>query len=151
MKIAFANDHAAVPLMRAKLVEHLEAGNDEVIDYGSDSSEPVDYPDQAAKAVKAVLNGEADRAVLVCGTGIGMSIAANKFPGIRCALCTDEYAARMAREHNDANVLALRGRQIDPEQNLRVLDAFLGAEYLGGRHQRRLDKIARLEEMAKES
>ncbi len=149
MKIAFANDHAALE-MRNDLVEAIKEGGDEVLDFGSDSPESVDYPDMAEKAVRAVLRGEADRAVLVCGTGLGMSISANKFPGVRCALCTDEYAARLSREHNDANALALRGREMDLGMNRRILDIFLRTDFKGGRHQRRLDKITDIEKNSKE-
>lgn len=144
MKIAFSNDHAATA-MRAPLLEYLKKGGHEVLDFGTAATDSVDYPVKAAEAVRAVQRKQADLAVLMCGTGIGMCIAANKFKGIRCAVCTDEYAARMAREHNNANVLALRGRRMDPDQNRAILDAFLNTAFAGGRHQRRLDQIAGFE------
>jgi ribose 5-phosphate isomerase B len=150
MRIAFANDHAAVPVMRTKLLEHLQKSNNEIIDFGTDAADSVHYPDLADLAAGAVARGEADCAILVCGTGIGMSIAANKISGIRCALCTDEYAARMARSHNDANALALRGRRMDYEQNRQIIDMFLNTTFLGERHQLRIDKIDKLEERRKE-
>jgi len=131
--------------MRREILDHLRKTTHEILDLGTDSTESVDYPEMAKKAVHAVQSKQADIAILICGTGIGMCIAANKFRGIRCALCTDEYGARMARSHNNANVLALRGRRIDVEQNLAIIDTFLNGKYEGGRHQRRLDLIARFE------
>ena len=131
--------------MRPEILEHLRKTTHEILDLGTDSTESVDYPEMAKKAVHAVQSKQADIAILICGTGIGMCIAANKFRGIRCALCTDEYGARMARTHNDANVLALRGRRMDVEQNLAIIDTFLNGKYEGGRHQKRLDLIARFE------
>lgn len=144
MKIALANDHA-VASMHNDLVEYLIEGNHEVLDFGTDSDESIDYPDVARQAVEAVLDGRADLAIVACGTGIGVSMTANKFRGIRCALCIDEYSSRLAREHNNANVLALRGRRMEIEQNLRIIDAFLSAKFLGDRHQRRLDKLTEIE------
>jgi len=131
--------------MRREILDHLRKTTHEILDLGTDSTESVDYPEMAKKAVHAVQSKQADIAILICGTGIGMCIAANKFRGIRCALCTDEYGARMARSHNDANVLALRGRRMDAEQNLAIIDTFLNGKYEGGRHQKRLDLIARFE------
>ena len=131
--------------MRREILDHLRKTTHEILDLGTDSTESVDYPEMAKKAAHAVQSKQADVAILICGTGIGMCIAANKFRGIRCALCTDEYGARMARSHNDANVLALRGRRMDVEQNLSIIETFLNGKYEGGRHQRRLDMIARSE------
>jgi ribose 5-phosphate isomerase B len=131
--------------MRREILDHLRKTTHEILDLGTDSTESVDYPEMAKRAVHAVQSKQADIAILICGTGIGMCIAANKFRGIRCALCTDEYGARMARSHNDANVLALRGRRMDAEQNLAIIDTFLNGKYEGGRHQKRLDLIARFE------
>jgi ribose 5-phosphate isomerase B len=131
--------------MRPEILEHLRKTTHEILDLGTDSTESVDYPEMAKRAVHAVQSKQAHVAILICGTGIGMCIAANKFRGIRCALCTDEYGARMARSHNDANVLALRGRRMDVEQNLAIIDTFLNGKYEGGRHQKRLDLIARFE------
>jgi ribose 5-phosphate isomerase B len=149
MKIALTNDHAASE-MHERLVEHIREKGHEVLDLGTSAPDRVDYPLQAERAARAVLDGRADRAVLVCGTGIGMSIAANKFPGIRCALCTDLFAAELCRLHNNANVLALRGRNMDVQLNCRIIDAFLETEFEGDRHQRRLDLITEIEHKTKE-
>jgi ribose 5-phosphate isomerase B len=144
MKIAFANDHAGFA-MRAPIINLLKSLGHEVLDCGSDSTESVDYPDYAACGARAVVEGRADRAILVCGTGMGMCIVANKFPGIRCTLCTDVYMARFARTHNNSNVLALRGREIDPALNLEIVKTWLELPFEGGRHERRLKKIAEIE------
>lgn len=145
MRIAVANDHRGA-MVREQVIEHLKKRGHEVVDFGTDSAAcAVDYPDYAAKASRAVASREVDRAILICATGIGMSIAANKIPGIRCAVCTDEYGAQMARSHNDANVLALRSQYQDPALNLRIVDIFLETEFQGGRHLRRLNKIRNLE------
>ncbi len=149
MKIALTNDHAASD-MHERLAAHIREAGHEVLDLGTSAPDRVDYPLQAEKAVQAVLDGQADRAVLVCGTGIGMSIAANKFPGIRCALCTDLFAAELCRLHNNANVLALRGRNMDVQLNCRIIDAFLETQFEGDRHQRRLDQITDIEQKTKE-
>jgi ribose 5-phosphate isomerase B len=144
VKIAFTNDHAALE-MRQYLLEYLREKNHEVIDCGVATADSVDYPDLAEKAVRVVLDGKADLAILVCGTGIGMSIAANKVRGIRCALCTDPYSAQMAREHNNANAIALRARKVPLDSNRAILESFLNAQFEGGRHQRRIDKMTALE------
>ena len=150
MKIAFGNDHAGLE-MREPLLDELQQHQAEVDDLGATTSESVDYPDFARAVCEQIRLGAAQRGVLICGTGIGISIAANKIDGIRCALCHDEFDARMARLHNDANVLALRGREFDPEVNRRILAAFLETEFSGGeRHQHRLDKIKQLEQSTTE-
>jgi ribose 5-phosphate isomerase B len=110
------------------------------------NGDSVDYPDYAALVARAIVAGEADRGILICGTGIGMSIAANKFPGIRAALVGDMFSARMAREHNNANILVMGGRVLTPEDAVGMVEAWLEADFAGGRHQRRLDKIAQIEE-----
>ncbi|MCD6386205.1 ribose 5-phosphate isomerase B [Candidatus Sumerlaeota bacterium] len=145
MKIALGNDHAGYE-QREVVLRVIEGLGYEVVDLGTFSPEPVDYPDIAEAVVRKVLNGEADRGILICGTGIGMGMVANKFPGIRCSVCTDEYAARMARAHNNANVLALRGREIDKAVNERIVRIWLSTHFEGGRHKRRVDKITTLEE-----
>ncbi|HEX2954809.1 MAG TPA: ribose 5-phosphate isomerase B [Bacillota bacterium] len=114
--------------------------------FGVFSGEKADYPDQAALVAKAVSSGEFDQGILVCGTGIGVSIAANKVKGIRAALCGDVYSAQMARQHNDSNILTLGARVVGPGHALAIVDAYLGASFLGERHQIRVDKIAKLEE-----
>jgi ribose 5-phosphate isomerase B len=144
VKIALGMDHRGAEL-RGRIVDHLQQRGHEILDFGADSSASVDYPDYAAKAARAVAAGEADLGILVCGTGIGMSIAANKVRGIRCAVCTDATGATMARRHNDANVLALRATEMDPAVNLALIDIFLTTPFEGGRHQKRVEKIAELE------
>ncbi len=122
----------------------------EVLDFGTFSEDSVDYPDFAIKAIKALLRGEVDRAILMCGTGIGMSIVANRFPGIRAALCHDVYTARMSRLHNDANVLVMGGRVLSPEVAQEMVKVWLTEPFEGGRHERRLRKIEDIERMIKE-
>jgi ribose 5-phosphate isomerase B len=141
MKIAFSNDHAGAPA-RDQLLKKIRELGHEVLDFGTPTSDaPVDYPDVAAAAVEAMLRGEADRTVLVCGSGIGMSMAANKFPGVRCALVTDLYGAELSRRHNDANCLALRAREQPMDLNEQIVELWLATPFDGGRHQRRVDKI----------
>ena len=144
MRIAFACDHRGTQI-RSQILEHIKKRGHEVLDFGTQTESAVDYPDFASKAARALIEKKADRAILVCGTGIGMSIAANKIPGIRCAVCTDEYGARMARSHNDANALALRSTSINPATNLALIDIFLDTDFEGGRHQIRVNKIRHLE------
>jgi ribose 5-phosphate isomerase B len=146
MKIALANDHAAYPAREDILAALRQAGH-EVLDFGSDSSDPVDYADFAEKACLALRDGQAQRAVLLCGTGQGMVIAANKMPGIRAARCLSEEDARLARAHNDSNALCLRGgwgREKDQELAA-ILAVWLETDFEGGRHRQRVDKIAALE------
>ena len=143
-KLVIASDHGGFELRRL-LSDFLEAEGHEVLDLGTDGPESVDYPDFAARLCKAVLKGEAERGVLICGTGIGMSIAANKHKGIYAALCTNEFMARMSREHNDANVLCIGARVLGDEVAKSIVEAWLGAQFGGGRHTRRTDKIKALE------
>lgn len=140
MRIHLGADHAGFELKEQ--VERIlgELGH-QVTDVGTDGEKSVDYPDYAELVGRAVADGEADLGVLVCGTGLGMAIAANKVPGVRAVQAVDPEMARMARQHNDANVLTLPGRYIGPELAAEVLEAFLGASFEGGRHQRRVDKI----------
>lgn len=138
--IAIASDHAGFPLKEA-LKESLLRDGREVLDLGTDGPESVDYPDFAHALAAAVASGRAVRGVVVCGTGIGVSIAANRHRGVRAALCHDITSARLARQHNDANVLALGARMIGPEVAKDCLDAFLNTAYEGGRHDRRLAKL----------
>lgn len=147
MKVALGNDHAGTE-MRAVVIDELVKMGHEVVDLGHPGTESVDYPDYARRVAEAVLSKRADQGVLICGTGIGMSMAANKFPGIRCALCTDLYGAEMTRHHNNANVLALGSRNIDPERVRGIVRTFFSEPFDGGRHQRRLDKIAEIERNA---
>ena len=141
MKIAFGNDHAAREV-RAELIEYAKSLGHEVVDYGYAGDGSADYPVYARKVANAVVNGEADCGILVCGTGIGMAIAANKVHGIRCAVCNDPYSATMAHEHNDANVIAMGARLIGPDLAKACLEAFLAAPFEGGRHQARVDKLS---------
>jgi ribose 5-phosphate isomerase B len=142
--IALGADHAGFELkeaLKSWLIEH----GLQVVDFGAHSAESVDYPDYAGQVAEAVAARKVERGVLVCGTGIGMTIAANKVPGVRAALCGDGYTARMSREHNDSNVLALGGRMMGREMAVDILARWLETEFAGGRHQRRVDKIAGLE------
>lgn len=143
MRISFGCDEAAANLKRA-LMAHAEALGHTCVDCGVFPGEPNDYPIYAVRAAKKVTAGECDRAVVVCGTGIGVSIACNKLPGIRCALLSDCYSARMTRAHNDANVAAFGARVTGEELAKMMLGFFLDTPYDGGRHQRRLDQIARV-------
>jgi ribose 5-phosphate isomerase B len=144
MRIAAGFDHAGYPLKRA-IVAALEEAGHEVVDCGTDSGESVDYPVHAAKAAALVSGGRADLAVLACGSGTGVSIVANKAQGVRAVNAHDPQEAEMARRHNDANVLALAGRTLSADQARAIIRAFLSAEFEGGRHQRRVDQIARIE------
>lgn len=139
-RIAVGCDHGGLELKHA-LVSCLEGWGWYVLDQGCHSEDSVDYPDYAFAVTSKVTDGEVELGLLVCGTGIGMCIAANKVPGIRAALCSETYSAEMARKHNDANVLCIGGRVVGVELAQAVLAAFLQASFEGGRHQRRLDKI----------
>ena len=143
MKIAIAADHGGFAL-KQKLAKHLADKDYEVLDLGTYSEESVDYPEYGKKCAEAVASGQADKGVVCCGTDIGISIAANKVHGIRCALVTNEYMAEMTKRHNDANMLAFGGRVMTPEMAARCLDIWLNTEYEGGRHARR---VAMLDEM----
>ena len=149
MRIALACDHGGFRL-KESVKEFLMSQGLEVLDFGTFSEDSVDYPDFAIKAIKALLRGEVDRAILMCGTGIGMSIVANRFPGIRAALCHDVYTARMSRLHNDANVLVMGGRVLSPEVAQEMVKVWLTEPFEGGRHERRLRKIEDIERMIKE-
>jgi ribose 5-phosphate isomerase B len=138
--IAIASDHAGFEL-KAALVEELKSAGTPVLDLGTYSGDSVDYPDFADALAQAVLTGKAARGVLVCGTGIGISMAANRHKGIRAAHCRDTTDARLARQHNDANVLALGARTTGPEVAKDCLRVFLATPFDGGRHQRRVDKL----------
>lgn len=140
MKIAIANDHAGVDYKNL-LVRHLTDKGYEVINLGTDTALSVDYPDYAEKVAKAVQEKNADLGILICGTGIGMSIAANKFKGIRAALCGDCYSAELTRKHNDANVLCLGARVLGSDLMIKIADTFLSASFEGGKHAVRLGKI----------
>ncbi len=140
MKIALGADHAGFEL-KEKIKKFLEENGHEALDFGCFSTESVDYPVYGVKVAKAVLSGEAERGVLVCGTGLGMSMVANRFSGIRAALCHEPFSARMSRLHNDANVLVLGGRVIGDVLALEVVKTFLETPFEGGRHARRIEQI----------
>lgn len=142
--IALGADHAGFPL-KEELKSWLIGRGYDVVDCGTQSAESVDYPDYAAAAAGAVTAGKAGWGVLVCGTGLGMAMAANKVPGIRAAACTDVYTARLSREHNDTNVLALGARITARDSAIEILEAWLAAEFAGGRHARRVAKLAAIE------
>jgi ribose 5-phosphate isomerase B len=143
-RIAIGSDHAGF-LVKEILRKHLESAGYAVDDQGTSSEESVDYPDFGKAVGERVASKQCDVGIAVCGSGIGISIAANKVPGIRAALAHDVTTARLAREHNDANILALGARIVTPAVALEMVQAFLTTPYAGGRHQRRLDKITQLE------
>lgn len=140
MKIGIGSDHGGFPL-KESIKLYLEEQDIEYIDYGTNSLDSVDYPDYGRKVAEGVVSGEVDRSIVICGTGIGISIAANKVKGIRCALCADTYSARMSMEHNNANVLALGGRVLGVDLALEIVKVWLTGKFEGGRHERRVNKI----------
>ena len=144
MKIAIGNDHGGVEL-KQHLVKYLEGKGYEVVNFGSDTAESTDYPIYAERVSKAVVSGECDKGIVICGTGLGISISANKIHGVRCALCSEPVSARLARQHNDANIVAMGARTIGPVMAEGIVDVFLTEAFQGGRHQRRVDKIMALD------
>ena len=144
MRIALGADHAGVAL-KNNIKHLLDERGILYTDFGTNTTESVDYPDFAAEVGRRVAGGEFDRGILVCGSGVGMAMAANKIAGVRAAAVIDEASARLSREHNDANVLALGERITASDQAKRLVDIFLETPFQGGRHQRRIDKIAALE------
>ena len=144
MKIAIASDHGGYS-HKAPLIAHLEEQGVEVIDFGPATEDRVDYPDYAVSVAQAVATGAADFGVLICGTGLGMSIAANKVKGIRAAAVQNEDFTRLSREHNNANVICLSGRFVDLETNKRLLDIFITTAFSGGRHADRLEQVMQLD------
>jgi len=145
MKVAIGCDHAGLSLKKT-ITPILDELNIEWMDYGTKEEISVDYPDFGERVAMAVSRGKVDRGILICGTGIGMSIVANKFPGVRAALCLNEYAAKMSRLHNDANILVLAGRILNGEQAKNIVRVWFTTDFEGGRHQRRIDKIRSIEE-----
>ncbi len=147
LKVSFGNDHAAYEIKK-ELINYLENElNLEIINVGTDGPESVDYPDFAVKAAKLVADKKADFGIVICGTGIGISISANKVKGIRCALCFNEYTAKMARNHNDANMLAMGARTTSLETMKKICKIFFTEKFEGGRHERRVKKIMQIENM----
>lgn len=143
--IALGSDHGGFTL-KEEIKKHLTEKGVPFVDFGTDSEASCDYPIYAEKVCRAVTAGEAEKGILCCGTGIGMSMAANKIRGIRCAHCGDCFSAEMTRRHNDANVLALGGRVTGPGLALKIVDLFLDTPFEGGRHQRRVSMVMDLEE-----
>lgn len=143
--IAIGCDHGGFEL-KEHIKKHLKEIGEEYTDYGTYSEDSVDYPDCAAPVCKAVQEKSADKGILICGTGIGISIAANKHKGIRAALCSDVYSAKMTKQHNNANVICLGGRVTGRELAFMIVDAWLNAEFEGGRHEARIAKIHKIEE-----
>lgn len=143
-RIALGADHAGYQV-KSRIKEFLQEKGFEVIDFGTHSDESVDYPDYAKLVAQSVSQAESDRGILVCGTGLGMAIAANKLRGIRAATCNDTYTARMAAEHTDANVLCVGARVVDADHALAIVQEWLKGKFGAGRHQRRIDKITELE------
>ena len=145
MKIGFGCDHAGVELKKI-LMEHLGSKGHECIDYGTpEASIKVDYPIPGRKVAEAIVAGEVDKGVLICGTGIGISLAANKVPGIRAAVCSEPYSARLTVQHNDANIIAMGARVVGSELAKMIVDEFFGAEFEGGRHSQRVALLTEIE------
>lgn len=145
MKVGFGCDHTAIELKRI-LLEHLKEKGYECVDFGAcDPDVKVDYPESGLKVAEAVMRGEVDKGVLICGTGIGISLAANKVPGIRAAVCSEPYSAKLTVQHNDANIIAMGARVVGPELAKMIVDEFFGASFEGGRHKTRIDMIADIE------
>ncbi len=144
MKVAIGSDHAGYHYKEI-VKKHLEEKGFKIIDKGTHSEESVDYPIFGEAVGKSVASGEADKGIVICGTGIGISISANKIKGVRAALCTNEYMARMARKHNDANVLAFGARVLGIDVVLGIVDEFFRTEFEGGRHERRVKLISKIE------
>jgi len=144
-KLSIGADHTAVEL-KAEVIKHLESRGYEVLDEGPNSKERTDYPSYASKVAKRIQSGDVDQGILICGTGLGMSIAANKHQGIRAAAVSEVYSAEMSKTHNNANILCFGARVVTPEIAAQLVDAWLDAKYEGDRHQRRLDMIAGFEQ-----
>lgn len=145
MKIAIGNDHIAVE-MKQHIVKYLEDKGYELVNFGTDTPDRTDYPIYAKRVADAVVSGECELGILICGTGIGISMAANKVKGIRAAVCSEPYSAALTRQHNNANIIAFGARVIGTATAETIVDAFLEAEYEGGRHARRVDMITAIEE-----
>lgn len=144
MKIIIGNDHAATD-MKFEIMDYLKELGHEVVNVGTDNNESCNYPEYGEKVGRAVVAGEADCGVLICGTGVGISIAANKVPGVRAAVCSDVTTARLVKEHNNANIIAFGARIVGVETAKDIVKAYLDAEFAGGRHQPRIDMIHEIE------
>ena len=144
MKIGFGCDHAAVEL-KTILMDHLKEQGFACVDYGAAAGEKVDYPVKGLAVAEAIVRGEVDKGVLLCGTGVGISLAANKVPGIRAAVSSEPYTAKLTLEHNNANIIAMGARVVGSELAIMIVDAFFGAEFQGGRHANRVALISDIE------
>lgn len=144
MKIGIGNDHSALEL-KSEILAHLKERGYEVTDYGTNSPESCDYPVYGEIVGHAVADGEVDKGILICGTGLGISLAANKVKGVRAAVCSEPYTAKMSRAHNDCNILALGARVVGAELAKMIVDTWLDTEFEGGRHQKRVDMIMDIE------
>lgn len=144
MKIGIGNDHTALELKK-EIVAHLEELGHEVVDYGAYTSERSNYPEYGEKVARAIVRGEVELGVLICGTGVGISLAANKVRGIRAAVCSEPYTAQLVRRHNNAQIIAFGARVVGNEMAKMIVDSFLSAEFEGGRHQMRIDMITDIE------
>ncbi len=145
MKIAIGNDHVAVK-MKNHIIQYLENKGYTVVNFGTDSAERTDYPIYGERVARAVASGDCDLGVLICGTGIGISLAANKVKGIRAAVCSEPYSARLTRQHNNANIIAFGARVVGEAMAEMIVDEFLNAKFEGGRHQARIDMLSAIEE-----
>ena len=146
MRIGIGNDHSALE-MKAEIIEYLQERGHEVVDYGTNSAKSCDYPKYGEIVARAVANHEVDQGILICGTGLGISLAANKVKGIRAAVCSEPFTARMARMHNNCNILAFGARVIGPELAKMIVEVWLDTDFeVGGRHQRRVDMISDIED-----
>lgn len=144
MKVAIASDHAGLEL-KAEIHQLLKEHQIELLDFGTETTDSVDYPDYGIRVAEAVSTGQVQRGILVCGTGVGMSIVANKFPRVRAALCYDPQTAKISRQHNDSNILVLGGRVLEDKTALEMVRVWLETEFEGGRHVRRVQKISEIE------
>ena len=144
MKIGIGNDHSALE-MKKEIIAFLEEKGHEVVDYGTNSAESCDYPVYGEVVARAVAAGEVEQGILICGTGLGISLAANKVKGIRAAVCSEPFTAKMARAHNNCNILAFGARVVGPELAKMIVEAWLNTDFEGGRHQRRVDLIMEIE------
>lgn len=144
MKIGIGNDHAALE-MKNQIMEYLEEKGYEVINYGTNTPESCNYPEFGEKVGRAVVSGEVDCGILICGTGVGISLAANKVKGVRAVVCSEPYSAKLSKQHNNTNILAFGARVVGIELAKMIIDEWLGAEFEGGRHQTRVDMIMAIE------
>ena len=144
MKIGIGNDHAALE-MKNQVMEYLKEKGYEVINYGTNTPESCNYPEFGEKVGRAVVSGEVDCGILICGTGVGISLAANKVKGVRAVVCSEPYSAKLSKQHNNTNILAFGARVVGIELAMMIIDEWLGAEFEGGRHQTRVDMIMAIE------